>query len=902
MIRILYNFSLAGILLAFLGNTSLFGQTANSFITPRISPLDLLPTEEATHTVLNSGNWTNPNTWMGGSIPDPLAKVLIPAEKTLTVDGEIPTRVKIIRIQGKLRFSPNVNTVLNVETIVQGMTGELEMGTASSPIPQGISCKINLIDEGDLVLMSDQWEKGLVLMGKTVAYGAPKTAWATVATNPSIGATTLRLHTSPNGWQAGDRIVITGTDPRDATSDEVATIQSIVGPDITLTQPLAKSHIPPAADLYIHVANLSRNIVIESERSADTLDRGHLMFMHTLDVDFNYVRLHKMGRTRKDIRLDDWIIGEEDEFTATGFQRRNVRGRYSMHFHRGGVSPTATPAYVKGCVVEDDPGWAYASHSSYVHFDQNVSYNVIGGGFQTEAGDELGSFTHNIAIRTVNTEYPLRWEFPDNAPDTREVSQDFAFQGDAFWIHGGGVALSGNVASGFSGHGFIYWPEGLIEPGFPSGTFRNTFKPINLGLPNSVNWTEDVVATGWVNIAGFENNIAYSGGIGLATYYLHTTFFNDKRDYDSAYIATIHSTFDGFTAWNLDQDGMQLHFTERVTFKNIRLINHDGNPTSRGIWTSHYRSKEKQIFQNIHVEGFGIGLALPPQGQVTVSNGYLKNGTNMYIPSPNLSYRDMRIEGLTTENGPLFPNPREIYLQASFTPPEGKFAAHFLLPDKIVLNYGPYQDQRLFFNEQAPNYIPLPEDREPYTMFEGERYILPEFVGKSNQQLQDTYQMSFGGSLLPADATDTPGIIGGKIRTWQDEPLNVPVCIDFRKENNPNENNDCMNAAGSNKVAGPLPLYIHPSSDLSVSTENSFDSPSINLYPNPTTGIFTIKTKSSRYTIWIFSQEGRMVLNLNELYGNTELDASDWSTGVYFVQIVDHSDNNSSFFTVIKQD
>ena len=795
------------------GITLLQAQSANAFITPQTSPLDLLPTNQATHTVQHSGNWTNPGTWEGGSIPTNSARILIPAGKVLTVDGEISTRIKIIRIDGKLQFSTTTHTELKVETIIQGMNGELEIGTLSNPIPKGITCKINIIDEGDLELMSDQWEKGLVLMGKTVIYGAKKDSWATVALTPQVGATTLRLQSTPLGWEKGDRIVIAGTDPVDAKSDEVATIQAISNNVITLTGALQKDHFTPTADLYVHVANLSRNIIIESEHSDNTLDRGHIMFMHTLDVDMNYVRIHKMGRTRKDIPIDDWIIGEGDVFEANGLARRNVRGRYSVHFHRGGVSPNLSPAYVRGCVVEDDPGWAYANHSGFVHFDNNVSYNVIGGGFQTEAGDELGSFTNNIAIRTVNDEYPIRFEAPDNAPDTRENAQDFAFQGDGYWIHGGGVSLSGNIASGCSGHAFIYWPEGLIEPGFPSGTYRNTFKPANLGLSPDISLYDGVLATGWVNIAGFKNNTAYSAGIGLATYYLHTSFFNDKSDYDPTYIATIHSTFENFTAWNIDREGIQLNFTERITFKNVKLVNNDGDPSSKGIWASHYRSKEKQIFENITIQGFGTGLMLPPQGQVTVVNGNLKNGVNMYIPSPTLSYRDMLIEGLTTAPDPAFNNPIEIRMEAFFSPPEDKFTAYFLLPDKIVLNYGSFENQRLYFNEQAANYQPLPNDAAPYTFFEERRYILAEFAQKTNQQLQNDYQLSFGGSILPEDAVDVDGIVGGKIRTWQNEILNVPVCVDVRKEVRTEEINQCIRDAGNNKVAGPLPIYEHPVPD-----------------------------------------------------------------------------------------
>ncbi|MEO1271548.1 MAG: G8 domain-containing protein, partial [Myxococcota bacterium] len=605
---------------------------ADAFIQPQTSPLSIVPEGEATHTVVNSGNWTDPNTWSGRAVPDDMAKVLIPEGLTLTVDQEIATRLKAIRNDGKLQFSPSTNTALNVETIVQGMRGELNIGTADNPIPEGRTARITIIDAGDLNLMSDQWEKGLLLMGKTVAYGAAKTAWSQVTANPARGATTINLQQAPSDWRVGDRIVIAGTDPVDPTSDEVAVIASISGSEITLSQPLSRDHLSPAPDLLIHVANLSRNVLIESEGTPNPLDRGHIMFMHTLDVDFNHVRLHKMGRTRKDIPIDDWFIDDEDEnenvFFATNSERRNIRGRYSIHFHRGGVSPTPTPAHVSGCVVEDDPGWAYVNHSSNVHFDNNISYNVIGGGFQTEAGDELGSFTNNIAIRTVNTAFPLRQEAPEDAPDTLERSQDFAFQGDGFWVHGGGVSLSGNVASGSSGHGFIYWPEGLIEPHREGA--RNVFRPENLGLGPDITTNMDPerpseLATGWVQIAGFSNNETYSSTIGLATFYLHTTFFNDMGDYDPSYLESVHSTFEDFTAWNLHRQGIQLNFTERVSFRNIRLVNSNANAETIGIWASHYRSKEEQLYQNISIEGFGTGFMLPPQGKVTVECGNLRN-------------------------------------------------------------------------------------------------------------------------------------------------------------------------------------------------------------------------------------------------------------------------------------
>ena len=860
------------------------------------SPLDLLPPNQATHTVLNSGDWTNPNTWDTGAPPNNLAKVYIPAGKTLTVDSEISTRIKIIRNDGVLRFSPTSNTALKVETIVQGMMSELEIGTASNPIPHGITCKITIIDESNLDISSAQWEKGLVLMGKTVAYGAAKTSWLSLAVNPDIGATNLSLASVPNGWEEGDRIVITGVSAVDAASDEVATIQSINGNNITLTQALTKTHIPPFSDLRVHVANLSRNIIIESESplSNNGLDRGHIMFMHTLDVDINFLKTHKMGRSRKDVPINDWFIGEDDDFEDG--PRTNIRGRYSIHFHRGGVNSSLTPAQVKGCVVEDDPGWAFTNHSAYVNFDNNISYDVIGGGFQTEAGDELGAFTNNIAIRTVNPDYPIRLPFPENAPDTREDAQDFAFQGDGFWIHGGGVAVSGNVASGCSGHGFIYWPEGLIEPGFPTGTFRNTYVPSNLGLSNNINPSEPgVLATGWYSITNFQDNEAYSAGVGLATYYLHTTFFYDEEDYDPNYIATVHSTFDGFTAWNIDQQGIQLHFTERVTLKNITLLNSDGDASKTGIWASHYRAKNKQIFENIFIEGFGTGFAMPTQGQVTVTCGYLKNGINMYIPAVGLAPRDMLIHDVTTALDEAFSNPLDIKMETNFSSPGDKFPAYFLLPDKIILDYGPYNNQRLFFDEQAADYTPLPIDADPYTFEEDERVILAQFATKTNLKLQSDYQMSFGGTLLPANASTVQGIIGGKIHPWQNETLNIPVCIDAAHEFDIEEINECIEEAGASIVQEALASYNHPTSSCTTTDAKSYtDIPQndVVIYPNPTTGRISISTSHGRYNIDIINSDGALIKTLNATGSIIDINISSIPAGLYLIKV--HNVNNGS--------
>ena len=64
-----------------------------------------------TITAIQSGNWTTAATW-GGSLPTTDARILIPAGITVTVDAEIATEFKSVRVDGALKFATNVNTEL----------------------------------------------------------------------------------------------------------------------------------------------------------------------------------------------------------------------------------------------------------------------------------------------------------------------------------------------------------------------------------------------------------------------------------------------------------------------------------------------------------------------------------------------------------------------------------------------------------------------------------------------------------------------------------------------------------------------------------------------------------------------------------------------------------------------
>ncbi|WP_299551736.1 G8 domain-containing protein [Seonamhaeicola sp.] len=586
----------------------------------------------ATKTAVQSGNWNDPATW-GGSLPGNDARVLIPSGITITVNSMISEEMKSIRIANgaKLQYATSVNTELRTEYLVSEMGGAFEIGTASNKIAPNVKARLVFAERGGTTQAEDpeRFAPGAVLMGPVRMHGAEKTNWLAFnnANQPSQGATSLVLNSAPSGWQVGDKLALAGTDINSFTSDEVVEITGISGNVINIKSPLQLDHKAPsqASDLDVHIANISRNIVVTSENPSVTSisgdfrkPRGHMMFMHNQDVDLRYVEANNTGRTDKSIILDDWDFEDLSRGRNTGNPiangGRNPRGRYSFHFHRGAVDTSVypakaflpNPAHVEGCVVNNDPGWGFVNHSSRVNFVRNVSYDVIGSAFCTESGNETGSFIENIAIRTYNPAEPMtaiprpRNSYFDGGPtqalaDIREGRQDFAWQGDGFWFHGTGVTVEGNVVAGSTGHAYVYWVDGLIEKGL--GMARgdidthvpaNEFPVLNQALKDwKAQYPGFVLDIWYLQPRPFKNNTAYTFARGVHTYYVHTEFHLSKEESNDPeewmnltpdiYRKQLNLVFDNTILWNIRRRGFGHNHTSNVTIQNSRVVGYNAS-------------------------------------------------------------------------------------------------------------------------------------------------------------------------------------------------------------------------------------------------------------------------------------------------------------------------------------
>ncbi|MEL6265956.1 MAG: GDSL-type esterase/lipase family protein, partial [Pseudomonadota bacterium] len=461
---------------------------------------------------------------------------------------------------------------------------------------------------------------------------------------------------------------------------------------------------------------------------------------------------------------------------------------------------------------------------SNVNFTNNVTHNLVGAAYYTEAGDEIGSFIGNLAMRTVNPTFPLETGEPvensiaDNGipqrssflgeegvgaptdPGGRELRQDYGFQGDGFWFHGPNVQVENNVVSGASGHAYIWWAEGLIER-FPDGSVRQaTHDTANVPGGDLIGPDGTRLQVYDTPIGSFVGNEGYSATVGLQFFYFQTEVFGDGVNVNAgvpvppaAYDAQLRSTLSDVTIWNVEKKGLDAPYVNRVTLENSTFIG-AGDPASVGIDLDHPHTARGWELRNVTVEDFGIGLQAPRQGDFLLDGGTFANLTDVEISEVQRGARDLTFRDLTLAplanalSGQEAGRTNYDLAFSSNVDPEVRRTEWdplwFLQPDRIVVETTGGERVGLFFPNQSADYIPVPVG-DPLAA------ALPaEVVGLTNQQLWDQYGLSFGGGILPDDAArGTSGPTGVFTDGFVGSPLPAPVLYPPFAEFNPDDIN-----------------------------------------------------------------------------------------------------------------
>jgi hypothetical protein len=350
------------------------------------------------------------------------------------------------------------------------------------------------------------------------------------------------------------------------------------------------------------------------------------------------------------------------------------------------------------------------NHSSYVDMIGNVAFNVRGAAFVTEVGDEIGSFRANLAMGGSGS---------GESAEARKRIQDFGHRGDGFWFQGAGITVTDNIAAGNTGSAFAYFVRALVENGV-----KKEFLVANLPDP-SLAGDRETIDVGSMAVFSFENNVGYASREGLSAWYL-------MENADPG----LHSLLQDSTFWN-NTTGIHLPYTRQTVLRNVAVIHAPqeerpatgvrGNLITRDI-----------AFLNLTVSGYQTALDLP-HGNVVVLGANFSNNV-----------RDIEIQ-LRTDRSALIAGLEQVPRIVMAVNPNLVSGNNHFRDNVVILNFGDFRNQRLYYVQQQADHVPFPTVRDD---------IPAAYVGLTNRQLWDVYGVALGGAIAPDDAYTTPHFVG----------------------------------------------------------------------------------------------------------------------------------------------
>ncbi|MFO1045966.1 MAG: G8 domain-containing protein [Planctomycetaceae bacterium] len=349
-----------------------------------------------------SGLWSAKETWEGGTIPSAGSRVHVREGHTVTYDIKSTETIRAVCISGVLSFAPDKDTQLNV--------GVIKIEATETPVESGFDCDAHVMEipEGQprpalevgtpgrpisavhtalirLTPVDGQDKQSCPAIvccgGRMDFHGAPlRRAWVKLGSTARKKDANVTLSEPVTGWRVGDRVIITAThlgrdigQGTDRLQTEERLITAINGNQLTLDEPLVNEHLGEG-EFRGEVANLSRNVIVESAEPNG--ERGHTMYHRGSAGSISYAEFRHLGK-------------------------RNVLGRYSLHFHL--VGNTIRGSSVIGASIWDSHNrWLTIHGTNYLVVRDCVGYKSIGHGFFMEDGTEVYNvLDQNLAVQSM---------------------------------------------------------------------------------------------------------------------------------------------------------------------------------------------------------------------------------------------------------------------------------------------------------------------------------------------------------------------------------------------------------------------------------------------------------------------------------------------------------------------
>lgn len=764
----------------------------------------------------DSGDWSNSSIWPGGVVPSTNARVQIVAGTAVRYNLNSNTKLDCIEVQdgGRLNFAVNVSTKLIIDELMVMPGGELTVGELNNPVFNNAVAEI--IFRGDTALKTGsvntpgidpkQYGKGLVVFGKAHVHGQLiDSTYLRLAAELNSGDQSLQLAGNLSGWQSGDKLIIPDTRQIAFTKDntfvsqaEEVEISSVSGNTVLLTAPLAFDHIGPRdvdgnqgvieLKMLPHVGNLSRNVIFRSEQSLPLLRRGHTLYLHRADVDIRYASFNDLGRTSIE-ELDNTEIDDNGVVQSIG---SNQIGRYSIHLHHlwGPHNPTNTGYQLKiiGTVMHGMKKWGMTIHDThYGLFRGNIAYAGSGSAIATEEGNEaFNVFEQNFVVHSEAGSTQGIIDAGDTQRGGVFNARDlFGTTRDAFWFSGQYNYVRDNVAANspdfaFNYNGY-YLGDTMRVPRFRGANLLDDDEYLgwNYNGPTS-QMVEGRDRREGLPVLESARNEAY-GASGQGLWLTWSRGCCSVSEYKQI------SLFEDYRIWNTQHSGVFAYHESRNTFDGfiirgdaeVSRLNDEGTRINHGAWFGNTTYENGQtVFRNFDIQGFNIGLLLPPSPEdgtdepnvTLVANGVLKNHINIQefytsrADDKTTFINNVLFEAIDIYDGTFLPTePANIWMSETnnrqFRP---------MRPSQLfVTNYnGVAGDSfQLFWQGQAADAIVLPPNR-PDLHLNDPNVTCPE-QGITNQQCLNTYGVTLAGEIAPCQELDGDNCSASETRAAQ---------------------------------------------------------------------------------------------------------------------------------------
>jgi PKD repeat protein len=674
-----------------------------------VTPYDNIPNFGYKPTVVSvkSGNWSDPTVWSTGKLPGAGDVVDINAGTTVTYDVNSTVALNTIAINssGSLKFRTDVNTKVVVGNFEVLPGGYLEIGTAANRIAANVTADIVIANQSiNTTQDPNQYGTGLIVLGKMTTFGAAKTPYVLLATEPRAGDTTLKLSAAASGWKVGDKLLLPDTRQLDDMTRgptnyvpqwEELTIAAIdsTGTVITLGSALKFNHLGAhdskgTLTFLPHVVNRTRNVIVESQSQTGT--RGYAMFTYRADIDVENVDFHNLGRT-----LDGGTSTDD---------------RYTVEFHDL-IGPQTKQAngyqytYVGNVVDDDDPNnnrlWAIAvDNSHYGLIKNNVVYNAHGAGIAVEGGNETGNVLQgNFIMRVTGTGARL----------------DQGREGNGIWFRGPNNRTIDNIATDINGGGWDQYSYGFAED---STYLGNINIPAYQGADPGAAGQSITKNGNDMPVLEFARNTVYGATGGGVTFWWIGTFN------DTPYADAQQTVLKDINVWNVYARAYFGYPTSNITIDGWVVRGDanklaDGSSWATGLFFADYM-QDRLVIQNVDIQGMDTGINAPINmgwtstvGTTVIQNSYLSNTTNIVVTPPRtvggtngLDGKRLNIISVTFGHPPQAPSNWSYNISMDAITSDSLGTSNFSLTDVVyVYNYNGILNNnfQVFYSSKAPS-------------------------------------------------------------------------------------------------------------------------------------------------------------------------------------------------------